>query len=157
MSSWNAMTYEGKDTILRVVRKEAEQFFALADSDEAWQAPTGAGHWQVRDIVGHLVDTTEAYFPAFDAARNSGIESAPVRPACLAHRRVSEPGGTRQLYFLLLEGDAFTRLRDQLGVDANAQSPVLLVAEADGEFNRWLPLRADADTDCVAPVESAGR
>ncbi len=71
MSSWNAMTYEGKDTVLRVVRKEAEQFFALADSDEAWQAPTGAGHWQVRDIVGHLVDTTEAYFPAFDAARNS--------------------------------------------------------------------------------------
>ena len=27
MSSWNAMTYEGKDTILRVVRNEAEQFF----------------------------------------------------------------------------------------------------------------------------------
>ena len=69
MSSWNAMTYEGKDTILRVVRHEAEQFFAMVDSDEAWEAPTGAGHWQVRDLVGHIVDTTEAYFVAFDAAR----------------------------------------------------------------------------------------
>ena len=69
MSSWNAMTYEGKDTILRVVRNEAEQFFAMVDSDDAWEAPTGAGHWQVRDIVGHIVDTTEAYFVAFDAAR----------------------------------------------------------------------------------------
>jgi hypothetical protein len=27
MSNWNAMLYEGKDTILRVVRNEAEQFF----------------------------------------------------------------------------------------------------------------------------------
>lgn len=69
MSSWNAMTYEGKDTILRVVRNEAEQFFAMVDRDDAWEAPTGAGHWQVRDIVGHIVDTTEAYFVAFDAAR----------------------------------------------------------------------------------------
>lgn len=69
MGTWNAMTPDGKDTILRVVRQEAQQFFDLVDSDEAWQAPTGAGHWQVRDIVGHLVDTTEAYFVSFDAAR----------------------------------------------------------------------------------------
>ena len=70
MSTWNAMTPEGKGTVLRVVRQEADQFFDLADSDEAWEAPTGAGHWQVRDVVAHLVDTTEAYFVSFDAARN---------------------------------------------------------------------------------------
>ncbi|MGO4596171.1 maleylpyruvate isomerase family mycothiol-dependent enzyme [Terrabacter sp. 2RAF25] len=70
MDSWNAMVPEGKDTILRVVRQEADQFFDLVDDDRAWLAPTGAGHWQVRDIVGHLVDTTESYFVAFDAARN---------------------------------------------------------------------------------------
>lgn len=69
MSGWNAMSYDARDTILRVVHREAEQFFALVDSDEAWEAPTGAGHWQVRDLVGHLVDTTEAYFEAFDAVR----------------------------------------------------------------------------------------
>lgn len=77
MGSWNAMTPEGKDTILRVVRQEAEQFIDLVDSDEAWEAPTGAGHWQVRDVVGHLVDTTEAYFVSFDAAR-SGTEVDPA-------------------------------------------------------------------------------
>ena len=69
MSGWNAMTYDGKDTMLRVVRSEAEQFFAMVDSDEAWEAPTGAGHWQLRDVVGHIVDTSETYFVAFDAAR----------------------------------------------------------------------------------------
>ena len=31
MSEWNAMTFEGKDTIMRVVRHEAEQLFALAE------------------------------------------------------------------------------------------------------------------------------
>lgn len=70
MTMWNAITPEAKDTILRVVREEAGQFFELVDSDAAWEAPTGAGHWQVRDLVGHLVDTTEAYFVSFDAARN---------------------------------------------------------------------------------------
>ena len=71
MSEWNAMSPEGKGTILRVIRLEAEQFFTMADSDDCWEAPTGAGHWQVRDLVGHLVDTTEAYFVGFDAARSN--------------------------------------------------------------------------------------
>ena len=57
MATWNAMTPEAKDTILRVLRQEAAQFFELVDSDGAWETPTGAGHWQVRDLVGHLVDT----------------------------------------------------------------------------------------------------
>ena len=70
MNNWNAMTYEGKDTILRVVRQEAEGMFALAARPEAWQAATPCTQWQVRDIVGHLVDTTESYFVAFDAARS---------------------------------------------------------------------------------------
>ncbi len=72
MSSWDAMSFEGKETVLRVVRQEADQFFGLADSDAAWHAPTGAGGWEVRDIAGHLVDTTEAYFASFDAARGQG-------------------------------------------------------------------------------------
>ena len=40
MSEWNAMTYEGKDTIMRVVHDEAERFFALADRPDRWEAPT---------------------------------------------------------------------------------------------------------------------
>lgn len=77
MSRWNAMSFEGKDTILRVVRNEAEQFFALVDDDAVWESPTGAGHWQVRDIVAHIVDTTETYFVAFDAA-HSHAEAEPA-------------------------------------------------------------------------------
>jgi uncharacterized protein (TIGR03083 family) len=85
MSSWNAMTYDGKDTILRVVRREAEQFFALASPPAVWEAPTACTEWQVRDIVGHLVDTTESYFAAFDAARGNGeVEPAYGLPGMAA-------------------------------------------------------------------------
>jgi uncharacterized protein (TIGR03083 family) len=77
VSSWNGMTYDGKQTLLRVVREEAQGFFALASDPQAWEAPTLSTTWQVRDVVGHLVDTTESYFPAFDAAR----AHAEVEPA----------------------------------------------------------------------------
>jgi len=64
MSAWNAMTYEGKDTILRVVREEAERMFTMAEAPGAWEEPTACTEWQVRDIIGHIVDTTEGYFTA---------------------------------------------------------------------------------------------
>src|SRR5215475_7312874 len=62
MSAWNAMTYEGKDTILRVIREEAERMFAMAEAPGAWEAPTACSDWQVRD-------TTEGYFKSFETAR----------------------------------------------------------------------------------------
>jgi uncharacterized protein (TIGR03083 family) len=77
MSEWNAMTYEGKDTILRVVRREADEMFALADQPGAWDAPTACESWRVKDIIGHVVDTTEGYFAAFDTARAGSEAPAP--------------------------------------------------------------------------------
>jgi uncharacterized protein (TIGR03083 family) len=77
MSQWNAMTYEGKDTILRVVRNEADEMFALAGAPGAWDAPTACESWKVRDVVGHIVDTTEGYFRAFDTARAGAEAPAP--------------------------------------------------------------------------------
>ena len=81
MSAWNALTYEGKDTILRVVREEAERMFAMAEAPGAWEAPTAAGDWQVRDIIGHIVDTTEGYFKSFETARAGGSAEAHGLPA----------------------------------------------------------------------------
>jgi uncharacterized protein (TIGR03083 family) len=77
MSEWNAMTYEGKDTILRVVRTEAERMFAMADKPQNWRRPTACTGWETRDVIAHIVDTTEGYFAGFDAARGG----APVPDA----------------------------------------------------------------------------
>ena len=81
MSAWNALTYEGKDTILRVVRDEAERMFAMAEAPGAWEAPTAAGDWQVRDVIGHIVDTTEGYFHSFEVARAGSSREVHGLPA----------------------------------------------------------------------------
>ena len=81
MTEWDATTYEAKDNLLRVVRREAERFFALAAGTGAWEAPTACPQWQVRDIVGHLIDVTESYFVGFDAAR--GRRRRPPTPWAL--------------------------------------------------------------------------
>ncbi|HEY6277220.1 MAG TPA: maleylpyruvate isomerase family mycothiol-dependent enzyme [Streptosporangiaceae bacterium] len=81
MSAWNALTYEGKDTILRVVREEADRMYAMAEAPGAWEAPTAAGDWQVRDIIGHIVDTTEGYFKSFEVARAGGSRDVHGLPA----------------------------------------------------------------------------
>src|SRR5438105_13852882 len=70
MGEWDATTYEGKDTILRVVRDEAEKLFDLVAAEDSWDRQTACVRWTTRDVVGHLVDTTEGYFAAFDAARS---------------------------------------------------------------------------------------
>jgi uncharacterized protein (TIGR03083 family) len=89
--SWNAMTYEGKDTVLRVVRDQAEGFFKLAEVPETWTARTACPEWDVRDIVGHIVDTTETYFEGFDSARSqSEVEAAYGLPGMA--KRAGEQG-----------------------------------------------------------------
>ena len=134
MSTWNAMTPEAKDTILRVVRQEAEQFFDLVDSDEAWEAPTGAGHWQVRDVVGHLVDTTEAYFVSFDAARNDqevdpayGLPGMAARcdEMAQAFRSVPRTELVERARARLRQDDGDVRRADRRGLDRPA-GPALL-------------------------------
>ena len=96
----------------------------------------------------HLADTLTPE-ALLTAARSSGLESAEVTPRCLVHRRVSEPGGTRQVYFVLFDAPAISQFRRQLGLDAAAFSPVMFVAGAGTDFNSWLPQFANAESDCV--------
>ena len=48
MSGWNAMSYDGKDNVLRVVREQADRLFGMAEDPDAWQAPTACVGWTVR-------------------------------------------------------------------------------------------------------------
>lgn len=78
MSAWDATTFEAKDHLLSVVGAEADGMFALLGRPDAWTAPTACPGWQSRDVVGHLIDTTEAYFVSFDAARGMGTAAEPL-------------------------------------------------------------------------------
>lgn len=95
------------------------------------------------------------------AARDAGLETATLTPRCLGYRRVSEPRSTRQVYFALFDIPEFSRFREELagipgsaaaGFDPAGLSPVLIIAASDEVVGRWLPLRLQPDTDCVAPI-----
>ena len=112
-----------------------------------------------RALTGLTPDTLLA------AARETGLESATLEPRCLVRRRVSEPGVTRGVYFILFDAPKFTEFRQRLaqllrdaGGDASfydpaAISPVLIVSSLDGAFDRWLPLRVESEAECLAPLE----
>jgi hypothetical protein len=89
------------------------------------------------------------------AARDARLETASITPRCIVHRRVSEPGGTRQAYFIFFDAPAISQFRVQLGLDPAALSPILFVAGAGSDFNSWLPQQVNAETDCLAPIEIA--
>ena len=97
-------------------------------------------------------------------ARTAGLESATIQPRCMAKRRVSEPGVTREVYFMRLDVPGFDEFRRQVaqklhdaggpasGFDPAALTPILIVAATDPSFSRWLPLKPGADEDCLAPM-----
>ena len=96
------------------------------------------------------------------AARTAGLESSPPEPRCMAHRRISEPGITRQVYFMRFDWPAFAAFRRQAaeqmraaggsGLDPSALTPFLIVAGSDAGFSTWLPLSAESADDCLATM-----
>lgn len=89
------------------------------------------------------------------AAKTAGLDTAALSPVCLVHRRISEPGGVRQVYLIFFDAPQIAEFRRQIGLDSDALSPVMFVAGAGPDFNSWLPLRVDRDSDCLAPIEMA--
>lgn len=65
----NSMDYSGKDTVLDVVRHESGDFFKLVDDPKNWEVQTRCTDWEVRDIVGHMIDVTEGYLTRWEKAR----------------------------------------------------------------------------------------
>ncbi len=83
---WDAMNPASKENLLRVVREEAEGMFELAEVPENWEHATPCGHWQVRDIVAHMVDVTEGYLEAFRIARAGETAPPPIGLLTMAER-----------------------------------------------------------------------
>ena len=65
----NPMDYSAKDTVLDVVRTERGKFYSIIDDPKNWESPTRSGHWEVRDLVGHMIDVTEGYLTRWDMAQ----------------------------------------------------------------------------------------
>lgn len=98
-----------------------------------------------------------------DIARASGLEDGTLAPRCVAVKRISQPDVTRQLYYVVFDSPAFVRFREQIAqglprapgaiaFDSAALSPIMIVAATDAAFDSWLPIGADAISDCIAPI-----
>jgi uncharacterized protein (TIGR03083 family) len=110
MSEWDATSYDAKDNLLRVLRREADALFEMAENGP-WTATTACPQWEARDIVGHLIDVTESYFTGFDAARSG----SPV-PDALGTRVMQDrlDEGAKE-HRGLSQGEAVDRLRTDFG------------------------------------------
>jgi len=64
----NVFDPSGKEFLLNLDRAERVEFYKLLD-EAPWEGPTASGHWQVRDLCGHMIDVTEGYLERFDIAR----------------------------------------------------------------------------------------
>jgi uncharacterized protein (TIGR03083 family) len=107
MNEWDATNYAAKDNLLRILRLEAEALFAMAESSDRWDAATACTEWEVRDIVGHLIDVTESYFTGFDATRSGSDVDAPLGLKVMQQRLDEGAKGHRGLS----QGEAVDRLR----------------------------------------------
>ncbi|MEQ1869017.1 MAG: hypothetical protein ABL961_03230 [Vicinamibacterales bacterium] len=109
-------------------------------------------------VVGHF--SAESLL---DLAKSGSLESLQPKPLCLASRRVSQPGSTREVYFVRFDHPAVGEFRRQLaerlataGVTSFnplAVSPVIIVAATDAGFSSWLPLQGTPTDDCLAPID----
>jgi uncharacterized protein (TIGR03083 family) len=68
--TWDFRDPASKGRLLGVLQREIDEMFELAAEPARWHAPTACPGWEVRDMVGHLVDATEGYLSGFDTARH---------------------------------------------------------------------------------------
>jgi uncharacterized protein (TIGR03083 family) len=102
----NVMEYSGKAFLLDLDRRERDEFYKLLD-EAPWEGPTASGHWQVRDVCGHLIDVTEGYLERFAMARAGQQAPAPLGLPGMADKL--DEGATR--FRSLSKEEAITRLK----------------------------------------------
>jgi uncharacterized protein (TIGR03083 family) len=65
----NTMDYSTKPLVLETIRNERGKFYDIIDDPKNWEVQTRCEAWQVRDIVGHMLDVTEGYLDRWQYAR----------------------------------------------------------------------------------------
>ena len=96
-------------------------------------------------------------------ADDAGLERARFRPVCMAVKRETFAGRTREFFFVVFdvpEAAAFRRRLGELagaGAGPDALGPldlILPIAGSDTAFTGWWPVVVDREVDCQAPVGS---
>src|SRR5437764_10640362 len=102
----NSMDHSGKDTVLDVIRTERAKFYNIIDDPKNWYVQTRCTDWEVRDIVGHMIDVTEGYLSRWDMARKG--EAADALGLQVMSERLNE---NAQAFRSLSRAEAISRLK----------------------------------------------
>jgi uncharacterized protein (TIGR03083 family) len=102
----NVGQFAGKEFLLNLDRAERAEFYRLLD-EAPWEGKTASGHWQVRDLCGHMIDVTESYLDRFALARAGKEAPAPLGLPGMASKL--DEGATS--FRSLSKADALARLR----------------------------------------------
>lgn len=64
-----------RSTVMSVMRRDREKFIGLVSDPKNWNVETRSVGWQVRDLVGHMIDVMEGYFKNWDLAKKGADAS----------------------------------------------------------------------------------
>jgi uncharacterized protein (TIGR03083 family) len=107
MAPVNPMAAEGKHTVMDVLKRDQKKFFDLVEDPKNWNVQTRCTEWEVRDLVGHMIDVTEGYLTRWDAAKKGEA------PGALGLGVMGEKLNDHALEFRKLSRDeALTRLKE---------------------------------------------
>lgn len=109
-ANWNVFDPTSRSTLYGVLRREMDTMLDMASDPDRWEAPTACEAWQVRDVIGHLVDTTEGYLTSFDIARSGRTAPEPIGLRDMA-KRVDEGA---KAFRKLPQAELLDRLRDDI-------------------------------------------
>ena len=70
--TWDFQNPASKSRVLGVLRRETDEMFELMADPTTWHTATACPGWEIRDMVGHLLDATQSYLTGFEIARNGG-------------------------------------------------------------------------------------
>jgi uncharacterized protein (TIGR03083 family) len=82
--SWDYSDPASKPRVLEALQRNADDVFAVIAPAERWNAPTACAGWEVRDMVGHLVDALESFLAGFAHARDGTAPPEPIGAAGMA-------------------------------------------------------------------------
>src|SRR5947208_8773825 len=107
MAPVNPMAAEGKETVLDILRRDQQKFFSLVEDPRNWNVQTRCTEWEVRDLVGHMIDVTEGYLSRWEIAKKGENADA------LGLQVMGEKLNDHALEFRKLSrADALRRLKD---------------------------------------------
>ena len=106
--TWDFQNPAAKERLLGVLRRESDEMFELVAEPSHWHTPTACPGWEIRDMVGHLIDATESFRTGFDIARRGG--AAPVSVGVAGMAKVSDEAA--RAFRSVPRDELLARLRD---------------------------------------------